>query len=279
MQNFNYHCHTSFGNIFDGKNTADEMLSAYEAKGFKEIGFSNHCIINPVFEKLPFMHTQNLTDINKAIDIYKRMFDDIDQAAEKHKIKVHKGFEVDFFISKNWRSDFERIIRELKPDYLISANHFLRNDDDTYICSIFNLKNMFSVSKKEKDQMLKNYWKRILSAIDSGYFDFVAHFDYCCMFDLATGSEWDDIKMEVVERIASQKIACEINTSGLRQKREDIKILNRPFPDWWLIKELIKRNVPLIISDDAHRIAETGFGFLETEKKLKELNCKNRYKL
>jgi len=279
MQNFNYHSHTSFENIFDGKNTADEMLSAYEAKGFKEIGFSNHCIINPVFENLPFVHTQNLTDINKAIDIYKRMFDDIDQAAEKHKIKVHKGFEVDFFNTKGWQKNFERIIKEVKPEYLITATHFLRNEDDSFLCSIFNLDNLSGVSEENKKDLIKNYWKRTLDAISSGYFDFVAHFDYCCLFGLASTEEWNDKKIEVVERIAEKKIACEINTGGLRVKKEGIKALGRPFPDWWLVKELIKRNVPLIISDDAHRIAETGFGFLEVEENLKELNCKNRYKL
>ena len=37
MQDFNYHCHTSFENIFDGRNTANEMLKAYEEKGFNFI--------------------------------------------------------------------------------------------------------------------------------------------------------------------------------------------------------------------------------------------------
>ena len=42
MQKFNYHCHTSFENIFDGQNTPDEMISAYEKKGFTEIGFISY---------------------------------------------------------------------------------------------------------------------------------------------------------------------------------------------------------------------------------------------
>ena len=32
MQKFNYHCHTSFKGIFDGRNTIDEMISGAEAK-------------------------------------------------------------------------------------------------------------------------------------------------------------------------------------------------------------------------------------------------------
>ena len=127
--------------------------------------------------------------------------------------------------------------------------------------------------------MLRCYWRNVIREINSGYFDFIAHFDYCTLFNLCCDEEWNELKLEIVENIASQGIACEINTTGLRVKNETIPALGRPFPDWWLVKELIKRNVSLLISDDAHRIEDTGFGFSEIEKKLTELGCKNRFYL
>ena len=110
MQKFTYHSHTSFKNIFDGQNTAEEMISAYEQKGFTEVGISNHCIYHPTLAKMPFMSPQNFSDINKFIDIYKQSFDWIDEAASHHEIKVRKGLEVDFFPSAEWRKSFEKII-------------------------------------------------------------------------------------------------------------------------------------------------------------------------
>lgn len=271
MQKFTYHSHTSFKDIFDGQNTADEMLSAYEAKGFSEVGISNHCICHPTLAKMPFMHHQNFSDVNKFIDIYKQSFDWIDEAASHHKIKVRKGLEVDFFPSLEWRNLFEKIIKELKPDYLIGSTHFVRNIDETFMCGIFFLNNLpASISDEQKRELILNYWNNIALAANSGYFNFIAHLDYICLFNLCTGSEWDDIKQKTIESLASSKIACEINTKGLRKR-------GAPFPDWSLAQELINKNIPLLISDDAHGIAETAFGFTEVEQKLSELGCKNRF--
>ena len=50
-----------------------------------------------------------------------------------------------------------------------------------------------------------------------------------------------------------------------------------PSPDWWLIKEMIKKEIPLLISDDAHRIEDTGALFDVVEEKLQELNCEKRF--
>ena len=271
MQKFTYHSHTSFKNIFDGQNTAEEMISAYEQKGFTEVGISNHCIYHPTLAKMPFMSPQNFSDINKFIDIYKQSFDWIDEAASHHEIKVRKGLEVDFFPSAEWRKSFEKIIKELKPDYLIGSTHFIRSTDESFMCGIYFLNNMpQSVSREQKEEYQRNYWNNIILAAESGYFDFIAHLDYICLFDLCTGTEWDEIKLKAIDALAAAKIACEVNTKGLRKR-------NRPFPDWYLVQKLINKNIPLLISDDAHGIAETGFGFDIVESKLAELGCKNRF--
>lgn len=271
MQKFTYHSHTSFRGIFDGQNTADEMLSAYETKGFTEVGISNHCICHPTLAKMPFMHNQNFSDINKFLDIYKQSFDWIDEAASHHKIKVRKGLEVDFFPSNEWRRTFERIIKELRPDYLIGSTHFIRSADESFMCGIYFLNNLpSSISPEQKHELLVNYWNNIIQAINSGYFNFIAHMDYICLFDLCTGPEWDEIKSKVIDTLASAKMPCEINTKGLRRR-------NVPFPDWNIVQQLINKDVPLLISDDAHGIGEVAFGFTEVETKLAELGCKNRF--
>ena len=106
--------------------------------------------------------------------------------------------------------------------------------------------------------------------IKSGYFNFIAHPDYCCQFNLAVTPEWKDVKYKVIDAFVSTKTHCEINTGGIARIRQ-------PFPDWWFIKELIKKEVPLLISDDAHDIKDTGRHFSEVEQKLSELGCKKRF--
>lgn len=272
MQKFNYHCHTSFRDIFDGSNTAEEMISAYEEKGFKEVGISNHCICHPTIAKMPFMHAQNFSDKHKLVDLYKESFEYIDKAAENHSIKVYKGLEVDFFPSKEWRNDFEYIMQELKPDYVIGATHFIRSKNEDFMCGIYFLNTLPSLSKEEMDELLRNYWDNIIQSIESGYFKFIVHPDYCCQFNLSSTPEWDVYKNMVIETLAKTKTACEINTGGLRR-------IGRPYPDWWMVKEMINKEIPLIISDDAHQVWQTASHFEEVEQKLKEFGCKKRFSL
>lgn len=270
MQKFNYHCHTCFMDIFDGNNTADEMINTYENKGFIEVGISNHCIFHPTFNKMPFMHKQYFYDLNKFIDIYKRSFEWIDEAASKHRINVKKGLEVDFFPSKEWRNSFEKILKELKPDYLIGATHCIRSKNEDFLCGIYHLKTLPPLSQEEMDELVINYWKNIVSSIESGYFSFIAHPDYCRKFNLSNTAKWNDLKYNVIDALYKNKIACEVNTGGIRSE-------GKPYPDWWIVKEMINKEIPLLISDDAHRITDTASNFEIVENKLKEFNCKKRF--
>lgn len=268
MQKFSYHNHTSFQNIFDGHNTADEMITAYEKKGFTQIGISNHCICHPSVNTK--MSPQFFNDVDKFLEICKASFDYIDEAASKHKIKVFKGLEVDYFPSAQWNRLFEKIVKEIKPDYMIGSTHFIRTADESEMYNLYYIDSFTNLSDEDKKEMAKIYWKNIELCIKSGYFNFIAHPDYCCQFNIATTSEWDDLKYKVIEALYSTKTACEINTKGITN-------IGRPFPDWWIIKELIKKEVPLLISDDAHDIKSVGRYFFEIEEKLKEFGCKKRF--
>ena len=221
MQNFSYHTHNNFGGIFDGRNSCEEMVSQAEKIGFKEIGVSNHFVLHPNAPASSPMFFQR-EDI--LLDIFKRCYEEIDEVASRHKIKIHKGIEVDFFPSSGWRNKFEKIIKELSPDYIIGTTHFIRNKDESK------------------------------------------------MYNLCIDQKWVDVKHKLIDVIAANNIAVEINTGGTAR-------IGRPFPEKWIIEELIKKDVPLLISDDSHEISHLGRHFQETECLLKELKCKKRFSL
>jgi histidinol-phosphatase (PHP family) len=272
MQNFNYHCHTNFNNIFDGDNSAEEMITRAEQLGFKTLGISNHCIFHHSFAQMPFMHTQNFSDHKQLIDVFKRCYDEMDELASLHHIKLLKGMEVDFFPSVTWRKEFEQVIKEVKPDYMISATHFIRPTDESTLYNIYHLDQLpSSLTREDILELLKNYWRNIKMSIESGYFNFLAHMDYCCQFHLCEGSEWQETKEEVVETLYKYKMPCEINTGGLR------RAIGRPFPNWDIVELLVSKQIPVLISDDSHRIEDMGTGFDIVEAKLAELNCQKRF--
>ena len=95
MQKYTYHTHNNFEGIFDGTSSCEDMIVKATELGFEEIGVSNHLIFHPNMQMVDKMF---FNDYNKAMDIYKRSYDEIDRVSSKYPIKVFKGFEVDFFL-------------------------------------------------------------------------------------------------------------------------------------------------------------------------------------
>lgn len=270
MQNFTYHTHNSELN-FDGQSTAEEMIAAAEEKGFAEIGVSNHLICH---KNLQIVGWQPMffQDFKTAEDCYKKHINIIRETALRHKIKVRVGFETDFFSSAYWRNNFEKMIKNLKVDYLIGSTHFIRSADETFLCNLYHIKYFPELPQDENfNEYLRQYWQNIVGAIESGYFDFIAHIDYCAIFNLCLAPEWDEYKWRVIEALAQCKQAYEINTSGFNR-------IGVQHPAGWMIEELNKRNVPVLISDDAHKTEALGQHFGRAEKMLDAMGYANRFK-
>lgn len=270
IQNFSLHTHNNALGIFDGINSPLEMLQQAEILGWEEIGVTNHFIWHP---HMPLAHRMFFNDYHNALDVHKQALESLNEAAQKVKIAVRFGYEVDFFPSNEWRDGFEKMMEELKPEYLIGSTHFLRNTDETFLCNIFHLNALpTSTTKEQMHEYLANYWLNIVAAIESGYFAFIAHIDYCTIFNLCVEPEWDEYKLMVIESLAKHNQPYEINTSGYAR-------VGIPHPNPWMITELCKRNVPVVISDDAHSIDVLGRYFSEAEELLENLGCTNRWSL
>lgn len=271
VQNYTYHSHNNSLGVFDGRNSAEEMISQAEKLGFEAIGVSNHLCVHP---HMPTgVSKMFLNDPRAALDIYKRMYAELDEVASRHKIKVYKGFEVDFFPSAAWRNWFEEIIKQLDYDYLIGASHFIRSADESFLCNIFHLDQIAAGTTEETiHEYLCGYWDNVRGAVESGYFDFMAHLDYCTVFDLCATPEWKETKERLIELMAARKQPFEINTGGITR-------IGRPFPEWWICDELIKREVPVVISCDSHQVSQIGRHFAEVEQYLAEKGCKHRFKI
>lgn len=274
MQDFSYHTHTNSFGLFDGRNTTQEMIDAAEQAGMKELGISNHLIYHPnIFSGCEASKNDKMfhADLAESIDIYTRAVEEIHAYAAKSKIKVYAGFEVDFFPSLAWRKDFEKIIEAAKPDYLIGSTHYIRNADESLMCNVYYYSRS-GIDKSQTDELLANYWQNIIDCIKSGYFNFIAHLDVCKIHGLGGEEKWNDWKWKVIEALSEYKQPYELNTSGWTKIEEQ-------HPYLWMIEELNKRNVPVIISDDAHRVNHIGQHFAQAEELLANINYKNRYKL
>lgn len=163
MQKFSYHTHTNSFGVYDGHNSAAEMIAAAEAAGYTELGISNHLICKKGISRFT---PQFFDDFKIAETVYLKTIDEIRTAAQKYKIKVYVGFEVDYFKSAEWRRSFEKLRKRLDVDYLIGSTHCLLNDDAGWVQNIYEMvRKPVYVDEETKREGIKNYWLNVIESI------------------------------------------------------------------------------------------------------------------
>lgn len=273
MQNFTLHTHNN-EQRFDGFADAKTMIKQAQDKGFKTIGVTNHLLINKNFNFDQNIEPMFFNDFDKMYDCCKRHIEILEDLKSQFKIDIKIGFECDFFTSLDWRNNFEKLASKLPVDYLIGSNHFLKNKDETFLCNIYHMrKNPNPPSKEDMHQYTIEHFKNIIECIKSGYFTFIAHLDYCTIFNYGTDECYDELKHEIIETLIKTKTPLELNTSGYDR-------VDNPHPHPWMLDILAKDNtVPILISDDAHDPTRIGKYFEKAEYLLSELKYTNRFTL
>ncbi len=269
MQKFTLHCHTNALGCFDGKSTAEEMIKRAEEMGFETIGISNHLIWHPnVSGPSPMF----FNDWNKTFEAQLRIKDEVQEAASKSKIKVLFGAEADFFPSAQWRDGFEKLITKIDYDYLIATTHFIRTADEKLMCNIYHLHELpLDLKPEDFKGMVRQHWQNIVASIESGYYNFLAHPDYCVV-KIPDIPEFNDYRWQIIETLDKYKFPFEVNTKGFN-------LIGIQHPTTWMLKELCKRNVPTLLSDDSHHTSQIGQHFEKAEQLLKECGCHNRWNM
>ncbi len=273
MQNFTLHTHNNELR-FDGMADAKTMISAAQEKGFSTIGVTNHLLVNEALKFDAKNEPMYFNDFNKATDTYLRHIEILENLKSQFNIDIKIGFECDFFTSPKWRNNFEKMIQKLPINYLIGSNHFLKSKDESFLCNIYHMKKLEKQpSPEDLHDYTINHFKNIIECIKSGYFTFIAHLDYCTIFNYGADERYNDLKHEIIETLIKTKTPFELNTSGYDR-------VNVPHPHPWMLDILAKDNtVPIIISDDAHDPSRIGKYFDKAENLLKELNYTNRFTL
>lgn len=279
-QNFSYHTHTNANGIrgfdvcdqpeagYDGVNSIREMIRAAKALGWSHLGISNHFIVHPEIRP----HLCFFNDFKKAETVFKSTVEAIRTVADQENFPVLAGFEVDYFRDPVWEKWFERFAPTLGADYLIGSTHVWGKDETGPL--FFDQRNnarAYPVEVVRANMGL--YFERQKAMIRSGYFDFLAHMDVQRRYGVEDGTLFRDEKMAVIEEIKKAHLPVEINTSGLGTK------FTEPHPSIWILRELQKAKIPVVLSDDTHYACSLGAGFKEAEVLLGSMGYTYRFNL
>lgn len=267
MQNFSLHTHT-IG--FDGQNTEEEMLEKAKELNWTHIGFSNHFIVHPSIKNAPMYKYalkggyQNIysSTFDEAIEKFLPHYQKIDRLQQKTNIKILKGMEVDFFASSEWKKGFKKALEILKPDYLIGSAHFMEHKGVLY-----NSHDLKAASILEQKQLLYRYWQNERAAAQSGLFTFLAHLDLMKKVGIGLDDEWIEEERKTAETIKKYGVRVELNTSYF-------KLGNEPYVGPRIMKILAMMDIPVLISDDAHTVAQLGNHFQQAEDMAKNNGIK-----
>lgn len=270
-QKFTLHTHNNEFE-FDGRANAFDMINEAQNLGFEVIGVTNHMLVHHNLVKPTPYEPMFFDDYDKAFDVYKHHIEVLENLKDKFKIDIKIGFEADFFQDKDWRKSFEKHMKNLNVDYLIGTNHFIKNKDESFLCNIYHIKHYPPFSDDELHQYMVNHYENIIASIKSGYYSFIAHIDYCTIFNIGVDERYDEYKYKIIETLKEYNMPYEINTSGYDR-------IERPHPDIWMIEEANRQNIPVLISDDAHDPTQLGRYFDKVENLLNELNYTNRFRL
>jgi histidinol-phosphatase (PHP family) len=248
------HTHTIF---CDGQDDVETMCRAAYEKKLYAIGFSAHA---PITKYTGIESSWNLKE--KKVDEYVSQV----LAAKSRwrgKLEVFLGFEVDYI--KGLRSPLDNDIKEVNPDYVIGSVHYIVHPNGSEPFTVDGppeefergLKNTFN---GDAQALMNYYYDAEAEMIAMGGFDILGHADiikknnrekklwpeeneYCRQKEIAYAAGMTDLTVEV-------------NTGGINREK-----INEVYPSLSFLRLFRERNVPVIITSDAHKAADISGNF------------------
>jgi len=299
---FNLHTHTRWS---DGSSEPERYIEEALKQGFSVLGFSDH---SPVpFENSFALKEKNLPVYCRSIRELKKQYATSSSAEKTNKsvsppgqspglgsqpgvagnlpgaIEILLGIEIDFIPGITLA--FEELQRKFNFDYTIGSVHLVREQNleglwfiDGPDISIYDegIQRMFGGNGQKA---VTAYYRQLQEMVSLHKPDIVGHLDKVKMYNREryfseTDRWYINLIDETLELIAASGAVVEVNTRGLYKKRSDSLF---PGPD--VLKKILKRNIPVTVSSDAHKPEELSFLFDEAVFTLKNLGFKCQYVL
>ena len=251
MENFKHiidtHNHTD--NSFDGNHSPVYMCEAACNKGLRAIAFTDHCEVDAFDSEGERNVRQAFFEIAKA------------KSAFMGKLLVLNGIELGqpaYDIETA-----EKILASQKFDIVIGSVHNLRNRKDFYYIEDF--------SQIDVKSTMEEYFTEILTMLEWGNFDILAHLTYPFRYLYSRNNirvdaaEYKNQIDEILSLTAEKNIALEINAAGLRQP------INRLSPEIDVIKRFKELGGKLVsVGSDAHYAQHIAVGVKDAMVAAKE---------
>ncbi len=223
-----YHNHTRWS---DGVDTLTAYIEMARRMGVDELGVSDHYTLSP-YGAAPAW--------SMPPDALQAYVDDVRAAAEgSQDPALRLGVEADFFPETVGELGVRLAAQPF--DYVIGSVHFIDHfpiDEDA--------RDWACLSAAERDEVWRQYWRRIRGLAESGVCDVVGHLDLPKKFGYRPTVDLTAAADAALAAIARAGIAIEINTAGWGKPAREA------YPSPELLRAVHRRGIPVLISADAH---------------------------
>ncbi len=267
MKLMDYHTHNrrcghAFGEIEDYIKVAIE-------KNLNEIGISDHFPLGAILDDPQFKEIIKSTSM-EVIE-FPDYIKEIKSLKEKYtnKIKIRISTEVNFATPGRALTRQKKVLEPFMDDYdyLLGAIHEIKWHESPII--IMDPRQGSDALKTYGIEKINlEYINKLRKLVDTDFFDVIAHFDNQRILfrpNMPNYSEKSWYKLlELLDKIKNKGMAIEINTSG------NLKGIGSQFPSDKIVKEIIQRDIPIMLGSDAHRPGYIGYRFEEFIEKARK---------
>ena len=267
MKLMDYHTHSrrcghALGEIEDYVKVAID-------RDFSEIGISDHFPLGTIIDEIQFkeiikrnsMEVKDFPNYIKEIKFLKEKY--------KNNINVRLSTEINFATPKKALNSQKEVLEPFIDDYdyLVGSIHDMKWHESPVI--IMDPREGSEALKKYGiEKITLEYIKKLIRLVDTDYFDVIAHFDNHRILlrpnkPYYSEKAWQML-LDLLEKIKNKGMAIEINTSGNRKK------IGGQFPSDKIIKEIIQRDISVMLGSDAHKPEHIGYMFEDFIEKAKK---------
>ena len=243
-----YHVHSRWS---DGEGEIADFIRAANDTGLDEVGLSDHYVLTPSRRPLNWsMPPDRLENYVEAV-----------QSAAGEALEglvVRLGVEADFI--PETVGEVRDTLSAHPFDYVIGSVHILNG------FPIDGHKEDWEpLTVAERDEVIRGYWDRIRQMAESGVYDIAGHLDLTKKFGFRPTI---DISAEIsaaLDAIARSGMTVEVNTAGWYMPVGEV------YPEPSILRGCSQRNIPVIITADAHTPANLTRGFDDAYRLIEEI--------
>ncbi|MFQ3619865.1 MAG: histidinol-phosphatase [Spirochaetales bacterium] len=239
----NYHTHYS---ICDGKGEAEDYIRMALQKGFTALGFSSHAPVP--FENPTNMEAKNLPVYLKTLQGLIKQY--------KEQLVIYLGLEIDFIHELTKPQKKLTTLPEL--DYFIGSFHCMWSPKNSCYREIDNTPEIFQAILEEDfggniQAFVERYYQYIAELLETlnppilGHFDLIKKNNPKEKYFKESEAWYQKAVRTMYPILRKYEPIVEVNTGGLARGKTD-----SVYPSPWILYELRKENVPVMINSDAH---------------------------